>query len=44
MLAALNAHAVRVRGTVFSESRWALPVNEFDPNDYDSSGSEYRAE
>jgi hypothetical protein len=43
MLAALGAQAVRVRGHGFREqSRWALPVSEFDPNDYGQniSGSE----
>jgi hypothetical protein len=35
MLAALGAQAVRVRGHGFREqSRWALPVSEFNPNDY----------
>ncbi len=35
MAAVLGAKAVRVRGQGFNEqSRWALPVNEFDPSDY----------
>jgi hypothetical protein len=35
MLAALGAKAVRIRRNSFKEqSRWALPVNEFDPKDY----------
>jgi hypothetical protein len=35
MIAALGGEAVRVRGNSFKEqSRWALPVAEFDPGDY----------
>jgi hypothetical protein len=35
MVAALGGEAVRVRGNSFKEQgRWALPVAEFDPSDY----------
>jgi hypothetical protein len=39
MLAALGAESVRVRPDSFSgdfkeQSRWSLPIKEFDPNDY----------
>ena len=47
MAAVIGAKAVRVRGQGFREqSRWALPVKEFDPNDYGQnvSGSENRVD
>src|SRR5262249_18295359 len=35
MLAAIGGKAVRVRGSGFKEqSRWALPIQEYDPKDY----------
>ena len=35
MIAALGGEGVRIRGNSFKEqSRWALPVAEFDPGDY----------
>ena len=41
MLAALGARAVRVRGNGFKEQgRWVLPLNEFDPKDYQQFDSE----
>jgi hypothetical protein len=35
MLSAIGAVTIRVRGTKIKEqSRWVLPLNEFDPSDY----------
>ena len=35
MIAALGGEGVRIRGNSYKEqSRWALPVSEFDPGDY----------
>ncbi len=35
MLTAIGARHVRIRGVGIKEqSRWALPVSEFDPRDY----------
>jgi hypothetical protein len=34
MLAALGAKSIRVRGPFKEQGRWALPVAEFDPKDY----------
>lgn len=41
MLSAIGARMVRVRGKkVREQSRWALPVEEFNPDDYEVSESE----
>jgi hypothetical protein len=41
MLAAIGGQPVRVRPRgVKEQSRWALPVNEFDPKDYSQFNSE----
>jgi hypothetical protein len=43
MIAALGAKAVRLRGQTFTEqSRWALPLEEFDPKDYPDHDREDR--
>lgn len=43
MVAALGAKAVRVRGLTFKEqSRWALPIEEFDPKGYPDHDREDR--
>ena len=40
MLSAIGATTVRIRGRKIKEqSRWELPLNEFDPGDYPSSES-----
>ena len=39
MIAALGAKSIRLRGNFKEQSRWALPVEEFDPKDY---GEQYR--
>ncbi len=39
MLSALGAESIRVRGPKFKDqSRWVLPVNEFDPQEYPQTG------
>jgi hypothetical protein len=34
MLGALGARSIRVRGNFKEQSRWMLPLNQFDPAEY----------
>jgi hypothetical protein len=45
MLSSLGAKSTRVRGSKFKEqSRWLIPLNEFDPADYSKSDIEEGAD
>ena len=39
MIAALGAKSIRLRGNFKEQSRWALPVEEFDPKEYGRAAS-----